>query len=448
MKNINRIDSFLPESKFSGKHIQELVPADVAINEALGDGSNLDGKTFSEVKVSDWMWDFGIERKSFPQRSVFNELVVPDEYLSVFSAQLVNSFAIQSWKAIKTKKIFSAAITEDERKKIKSKLRGFWGTKRKLETYKQEKESLEQFIKQLEAFLMESKLGESIELDSENMVLSKSADPGAGPIGKIFTTLKSFFSKSGWQKALAWLVTNIANNSQYVKWLNTTIYEPNTITTGITPDVSSAFSSFIIDAGLDADMPNMENAMPSIKLVAKKVIEKSKELPKQGSETWMGALYNTYLFGLYQRMLIIACCAWVYDLIGDTNIMRGEEQVSSQPTPTGGSYDDEGLGLQEDVVKDVRVYRVGYRSPEFKKMLNALVRDKQIGDIKYNDYMKKIEARKDSRSVIRSLRTDILQWGNSHSYSRTDRPKEVAALGTDGSTRVIVPIDMYKKLVG
>lgn len=446
MKNLDRIESFLPESNFSGKPILDLLPPDSRLNEAVGDGINLDGKTFSDVKVSEWMWDFGIERKSFPQKSAFNELVIPDEHLSVFSAQLVNTFAVQSWKAIRTKKIFAVSISEKERQKMKSKLRGFWGTKKKLDAYNQEKETLIEFIKQFEAFLMEGKLGESIQIDADNMMLSKSADPAAGPISKIFTTLKSFFTKSGWQKALAWLITNIANNSQYVKWLNTTVYEPNAVSSGISPEISTAFNSFIIDAGLSADMPSMDNAMPSIKAVAKKVIQKSKDLPQQGKETWMGALYNTYLFGLYQKMLIIGCCAWVYDLIGDTNIMGGEE-YSSTPSTVDSDSADAGTGLEETEFRGVKVYKIGYRAPEFKTMLQSLVRDKQIGDTKYADYMKKIEARKDSRQVIRGVRIDVIQWGNTHNYSRTDKPKEVSALGTDGSTRLIIPIEMYKKLI-
>jgi hypothetical protein len=415
------------------------------INEAVGDGINLDGKTFGEVKVSEWMFDFGIEKKSFPKGSMFTEWVVPEEDLSIFAANIVNTFAVQAWKAIKTKKIFSAAITEKERLKIKSKLRGFFGTKKKLDLYNQEKESLVEFIQAFETFLLEGRLGESIQMEANDMLLSKSADPTAGPMTKIFTTLKSFFTRSGWQKALGWLIANIANNDQYVKWLDKTVYEPNTIASGINPDIASAFNAFIIETNMQADLPNMENAMPSIKIAMKSVIEKSKDIPKQGAETWMGALYNTYLFGLYQKMLIIGCCAWVYDLIGDTDIMKQGERIRtprSEESPSGSA--PEGLEVSEH--NGVNVYKISYISPEFKKILDALLRDGQIGETKYESYMNRIESKKDSKSVIRSVRIDLVGWGNTHRFSRTDTP-EAKGLATDGSTRVIIPIEMYKKLV-
>jgi hypothetical protein len=445
MKNINRIESFLPESELSGKHISELLPQDVMINEAVGDGINLDGKTFGEVKVSEWMFDFGIEKKSFPKGSMFTEWVVPEEDLSIFAANIVNTFAVQAWKAIKTKKIFSAAITEKERLKIKSKLRGFFGTKKKLDLYNQEKESLVEFIQAFETFLLEGRLGESIQMEANDMLLSKSADPTAGPMTKIFTTLKSFFTRSGWQKALGWLIANIANNDQYVKWLDKTVYEPNTIASGINPDVMSAFNAFIVETNIQADLPNMDSAMPSIKRAVKSVIEKSKDIPKQGAETWMGALYNTYLFGLYQKMLIIGCCAWVYDQIGDTNIMTQGERIRtprSEESPSGSAP----AGLEVSEHNGVNVYKISYVSPEFKKILDALLRDGQIGETKYESYMNRIESKKDSKSVIRSVRIDLVGWGNTHSFSRTDTP-EAKGLATDGSTRVIIPIEMYKKLV-
>ena len=71
MKNIKNIETFLPERTFEKKMVSELVP----LNEAIGDGTNLDGKNLSDVKVSDWMWDFGVEKKSFPRASIFYEIL-------------------------------------------------------------------------------------------------------------------------------------------------------------------------------------------------------------------------------------------------------------------------------------------------------------------------------------------------------------------------------------
>ena len=435
MKNIRNIESFLSDPTFG------------SMNEAVGDGTNLDGKPISDAKVSDWLWDFGIEKKSFPKVSMFNEFLKPEEDLSIFAAQVVNTFVIEAWKGIKTKKIFNAAITEKEREKIKSKLRGYWGTKKNLDLYNTEKEGLAEFIVAFEQFLSDGSLGELIQLDASSIILSKSADPSAGPMANAFASIKSFFTKSSWQKALAWLINNMANNKQYVKWLDTTVYEPNAITNGINPDVRSAFNSFVMDAGLDANVPDMEGATAAIKSAAKLVIEKSKALPEQGRDTWMGALYNTYLFGLYQKMLIIGCCAWVYDLIGDTDIMSSYK--GSIPTPRQedraetSTYD---TGSEEEEYNGVKVYKISYLSPEFKSIISALLSDGQIGQNKHEEYTNRIDARKDSRSIIRSVRADVLGWGNRHGFRRTERP-DVKGLYTDGSTRIIIPVSMYKKLV-
>jgi len=449
MRNIKDIESFLPSSQFESKGMKDLLPSSTRLNEALGDGAELDGRALSDVKVSDWLWDFNVETKSFPKASVFREFLKPEEDLSVFASQVVNRFALEAWKGIKTKKIFNASIPPKERERIKSKLRGFWGTKKKLEMYNQEKESLAEFISAFEDFLLNGDLGASIQINADDIILTKStstSDPLSGTMSRIFTSLKSFFTKSSWQKSLAWLINNIANNEQHVKWLNTTIYEQNKLSSGINPDVRSAFDTFVTEAGLQANVPDMEAAMPGIKAAAKLAIEGSKALPEQGRETWMGALYNTYLFGLYQRMLIIGCCAWVYDLVGDTDIMSRDSEIrvrKEEPQEPSSSP----VGLEEGEYNGVRVYKISYLSSEFKDILSSLLEEKQIGESKYEEYRNRIDARKDSRSIIRSVRMDVLGWGNRNGFRRTDRP-DVKGLSTDGSTRLIIPVEMYKKLIG
>ena len=448
MKNIKTIHHFLPEPEFIGESVTQLIPEYSAVNEALGDGINLDGKLLSEVKVSDWLWDFDVERKSFPRKSVFYDILEPGEDLSVFTAQLVNTFVVQAWKAIKTKKFYNLVIPDDHKKKIRSKLKGFWGTKGKLDTYAVEKQSLSEFIVEFERFIVNGGFGESIQLDSDSIVLSKTGDPTSGSISKIVTTLKSFFSKSSWQRSLAWLINNIANNAQHVKWLNTTVYETNTISSGISPDLKSVFDSFIIDAELDADMPIMTEAMPAIKIALSDVVEASKRMPKQGADTWMGALYNTYLFGLYQRMLIIGCCAWVYDVIGDTDMMSDNEIIQT-PSVSGmtSAESTRDYGLTPEEYNGIAVYRISYLAPEFKNILDSLLQSGEIGKTKYDGYINMIQAKKDSRRVIRDVRGHVLAWGNRNGFSRTDGP-DVRGLYTDGSTRIIIPISMFKKLVG
>ena len=103
-------------------------------------------------------------------------------------------------------------------------------------------------------------------------------------------------------------------------------------------------------------------------------------------------------------------------------------------------------GLQEEDYNGVKVYKISYLSPEFKSIISSLLADGQIGQNKYEEYTNRIDSRKDSRSIIRSVRTDVLGWGNSHGFRRTERP-DVKGLYTDGSTRIIIPVSMFKKLV-
>jgi len=450
MKNISRIESFLPETRFKGENIENLLPEKRTLNEAMKDASDLDGKAISEVSISDWLWAFQLEKKMFPKNSVFTKLLNnTDEELSIFTAQIVNTFAIEAWKAIKTKKIFSVSISEKDKKSIKSKLRGFWGTKKTLERYKEEKETLKEFLIEFEKFLESGELGASIQENADSIILNKgetSADVLSGVMTKIFTNLKDFFSQATWQKGVAWLINNIAKNDQYVTWLDTTIYEPNTISSGVSPDISSAFNSFIVDANLNANLPDMETAIPSIKKVSKLVIEKSKSMPAQGKETWMGALYNTYLFGLYQRMLIIGCCAWVYDQIGDTDIMSYPGVIEKPYDYEETSAQADTSGLREEEYMGIKVFKIAYTSPEFLRILKALRQEGQIGDSRYQEYINRIDSRRDSRDIIRSVRRELIGWGNTHGFSRTTNP-EVKGLYTDGSTRLIIPISMFKKLV-
>jgi len=450
MKNIKRIDLFLPESEFKGENIENLLPPSIKMNEALSDAKDLDGKPMSEVSVSDWFWAFQVEKKMFPKNSGFTELLNNrEEDLSIAAAQIVNRFAVESWKAIKTKKVFAISISEQERKSIKSKLKGFWGSKKTLEQYKREKETLKEFLVAFESFIESGELGASIQENSDSIILKKgetTADVLSGPMSRIFTSMKDFFTDSTWQKSVAWMINNIANNDQYVKWLNTTIYEPNKLSSGVSPEIKTAFESFIIDANLDANIPDMENAMPSIRKVAKIVIEKSKTLPKQGKETWMGTLYNTYLFGLYQKMLLIACCAWVYDQIGDTDIMSYPGVIEKPYDYEESPRQSDTSGLREEEYAGIKVFKISYTSPEFLMILKSLRQEGQIGDSRYQEYINRIESRKDSRDIIRSVRRELIGWGNSHGFSRTTNP-ELKGLYTDGSTRLIIPVSMFKKLV-
>lgn len=444
MRNIKKIESFLPNPQFLGASVEELSP--MTVNEAVTDGENLAGKSLSDAKVSDWLFDFGIEKKSFPKNSVFNQFVEPEEDLSVFTAQIVNRFALEAWKAIKTKKLINAAISSEEKEKLKSKLRSFWSGRKKLEQYKREKETLIEFLNEFEEFVIDGGFGASIQENASSIMLTQtSASPSSGAITKIVTSLKSFFTKPGWQKALSWLINSIANNDQYVKWLDTTVYEGKALGSGISPDVKSAFNTFIVECDLNVNLPDMENAMGTINKAAKMAIEKSKDLPKQGAETWMGCMYNTYLFGLYQRMLIIGCCAWVYDLVGDTDILSSD----IVPTPKTETTDDgtrSGTGLQKGEHNGIEIYMISYLSNSFKDVLNGLLADETIGRAKYSDYLNRIDAKKDSRSLIRSVRVDVLNWANSNGFSRSQKP-DIKGLYTDGSTRLYVPISIFTKLV-
>lgn len=441
MKNLKNIESFLPEVDFSGKDASQLIPIGIPVNEVKGEGSQLDGKSIGSVEVSDWLWDFSIETKSFPKSSAFFSLLKPEEKLSVFTAQMVNSFAVEAWKAIRTKKIFLSAISESEKEKIKSKLRGFWGSKKKLDQYKNEKEELIQFIKAFEESLLNGDMGASIEASSDDIILNRAIDPSAGAITKIFTSLKSFFSAPSWQRAIAWLVDNVAQNKQHVKWLNGVVYTPNTISSGISPDVKTAFNLFVVDLDIQANIPNMENAMPAINYAAKLTIEESKKIPEQGKETWMGALYNTSLFGLYQSMLIIGTCAWVYDLIGDTNIMGGKV-VSAAPTdktaPSDGYTPSE--GLREEDMDGISVYKIKYNTSEFKDILSSLLRKERISKQTYDDYINQIDSPGIKKPLLSQVVSELRRWGVKSQLTKS----EMRGLRSDSSTRIIIPVEFHK----
>lgn len=395
MKNIYDISEFLPEGKFSNKDIADLLPEENAINEAKGEGTQLDNVPLSDAYVKDWLFDFDVEVGNFPKKSGFYTLLEPEKELSIFTAQVVNTFAKEVWLYIKRKEIFRQAIPEKEKKKIKSKLKGFFGTNKNLSALKEEKENLTEFIKKLDEFILSGELGVLIQEASDDIILSMAIDPSSGPITKIFTSLKSFFSKSSWQRALAWLINNVAYNEQHARWLNTTIYTSNKLSTGITPDIKSAFDRFIIDAGLDAQYPGMESAMPSIKAAESIMINHTQGLPEKGRETWMGALYNTHLFGLYQSLLIIGTCAWVYDLMGDTNIMKtfGSDEVSSKDdsdmTPGVAIPDDKDRYSVKDGIKRVRIH---YNDQAMKSILELLVKKGIMGDALRKDYLDKFSS--------------------------------------------------------
>ena len=444
MRNIKSIETFLPNVAFEGKDQTDLLPEHIAVNEVKGEGSELDGRPMGSVAVSDWLWDFGIERNSFPKKSAFFSLLEPQEKLSVFTAQVVNSFAIEAWKSIKTKKIFSSAISEAEREKIKSKLRGFWGTKKKLVYYRSEKESLIEFLEAFEASLRNGDLGASIEAESEDIILSRAIDPSAGVLSKMFTSIKSFFSGPSWQRALAWLIDNVAKNRQHVKWLNDTVYKPNPITTGISPDVKTAFNTFIVDLDISANVPDMESAMPSINYAAKLVIEESMKMPEQGRDTWMGALYNTNLFGLYQSMLLIGTCAWVYDLVGDTDIMKGiNTTIRREPTNDAGTGTKEFVpseGLQEEEYDGVRVYRIKYSTSEFKDVLGMLLDKNRISKETYDDYLNQIDSPGIKKPLLSQVVSELRRWGIKNQLTKS----EMRGLRSDSSTRIIVPVEFYK----
>jgi hypothetical protein len=450
MKNIYDINDFLPESEFKGKGLGDLLPEQVSLNEAKGEGTDLDGKPLSDVYVKDWLWDFNLELSSFPKKSKFYTLLEPEKDLSIFTAQVVNTFAVEIWESLKTKKVFSQTISQKEREKIKSKIRGFWGTKKSLDKLKEEKEQLIEFIKELEGFIKSGELGASIQMASDDIILNKAIDPSSGPITKIFTSLKSFFSKESWQRAVAWLINNIAYNEQHVKWLNTTLYSPNKLSNGITPDIKSAFDRFIIDAGLDASFPSMETAMSAIKIAEKITIEKTLVLPEQGKDTWMGALYNTHLFGLYQSLLIIATCAWVYDLVGDTNIMKtlGSPEVKT----TSSEYrekDMSGLSSDSDRYSEkdgIKRYRIHYSDQLMKDILDTLVSDNIVGDAIRKEYLEKFSSPNVTKKGILSNIKGYILKAVSDKFTAEQNKLYTKASDHTGAN-LFIPVDILQKLL-
>jgi hypothetical protein len=436
MRNIKNIETYLYGTFEQNHHRDGLV-----INEVAGEGKELDGRSIGSVQVSDWLWDFDLERKSFPKSSAFFTLLNPSEKLSIFTAQVVNSFAIEAWKAIKTKKIFLSAISEPERKKIRTKLRGVWGSKKRLSIYNDERESLIEFIKAFESSLLAGDMGASIEQDADDIILNRAVDPSANALTKYLTKLKTTFSSASWQRALGWLIENLAKNRQYVRWLNGTIYKVNPLSNKITPDIKTAFNLFVVELDVQGSIPNMEHAMPAINYAAKLVIEESKKLPEQGKDTWMGALYNTSLFGLYQSMLLIGTCAWVYDLIGDTNIMGGREVDTTDFTKSSSKTSfAPSAGLTAEEYDGVVVYKIKYNTAEFKEIVDYLLKKDVISKQTHDDYLNQIDSPGIKKPLLSQVVSELRRWGVKNQITKS----EMRGLRSDTSTRIIVPIDFYR----
>lgn len=448
MKNIYDIMEFLPEGKFLNKDIKDLLPETNSINEAKGEGTQLDNMPLSEAYVKDWLFDFDVEIKDFPRKSGFYTLLEPEKELSIFTAQVVNTFAKEVWTYIKRKEIFKQVISEKDKKKIKSKLKGFFGTSKNLTQLKEEKEKLTEFIKALDEFILTGELGVLIQEASDDIILSMAIDPSSGPITKIFTSLKSFFSKSSWQRSLAWLINNIAYNEQHVKWLNTTIYTSNKLSSGITPDVKSAFDRFIVDAGLDAQYPGMESAMPSIKAAESIVINSTQNLPEKGRETWMGALYNTHLFGIYQSLLIIGTCAWVYDLMGDTNIMKtfGSDEISSKDDSISQPHinipDDKERYSVKDGIKRVRIH---YNDQAMKDILELLVDKGIMGDALRKDYLDKFSSPNVTKKGILSNIKSYMIKAVSSAIS-AEKLKDITKAFDHTGSNLFIPLELFNTI--
>lgn len=448
MKNLRSIHDFTNQYQEKCIDIEVHNP----INEIYGEGSNLDNKPLSEPDVSDWLWDFDIKLNDFPKggsNDAFFELLDTDEKLSIFTAQLVNTFVASSWYMVTSKSTINEIFSEEDTNKIRKKLRGHFGIKKRLDRYKIERDEVIKYTKSIMSFIFNGEFGSAIQSDSSNIILRKTGSTESGILKSAWSSLKSFFKKASYRNAIYWLISNLSTNKSYVKWINQlswpsrTEYISNAFSTGITPEVKSAFESFVVNTKMSADIPNLAAAESALNFAASKAIEWSLEKRKtmETDSSWMGTLLNTDLFGLFQRLLIISTCNWVYGLIGEKDVMSSlKKDVSTTHTfDTAPSAITE-LDLQ--IYKGIEVYSIPYLAQEFKELLDVLLSTDEIGKSRYERIVSQINKKEDSRAIVSIVSRDIKNWAQKN-IDNIDNFKEMKALGTDYSTRIRIPVKLY-----
>lgn len=444
MHNIKKIDEFLPEPKFQAMDLKDVFPTEV-LNEKLGEGSNLNGKKLSSPSVGDWLWDFDLKIEDFPlDGNPYGELLVPDKKLSIFLAQMVNTFALESWELLNRDETFDEIFGEEGREKVRKKLRGTFVIKKNLDVYKSEMNQVYDYFDKLYTFIGSGYLGLSLQRESDSIILSSDVDVHGGKLGAVWSSIKSFFQKSSWKRSLFWLVSNVSSNRSHAKWLtvcsgtNGAEYTTNAIKSGISPDINTAFEAFILYGGLKATLPKTERATTALNYATSRVVQwtikKKDEAGKE--EQWNSVLMNTDLFGLFQKIAIVSTCKWVYSIILGRQSRQGFETMPQA------KYDDVTPSLSGyDVInyRDTKCYYLSYTSEEFMDLLEALASLGRIGSSKFNNLIDRINNKKDPRLIINDVKSEIKSWMTHNGWTR-DKYPEMKALGTDGSTRLIIPI--------
>lgn len=453
MKNIRKIEDFTENYGFHDNKVK--IPNSHTVNEVLGEGQNLDNKTLSEPDVSDWLWDFGLQIKDFPKggsNEAFSDLLDAEENLSIFTAQMINTFVVSSWYMATSKSAINDMFSEEDIQKLRSKLRGHFGIKKKLDRYKIERDEVMDFTQKFLTFANSGEFGVSVQKDASNIILRREIVEDTGLLKSSWTSLKSFFSKASYRRAIYWLIANLAANKSYVKWItqlswpSRAIYTTNYLSKGITPEVKTAFQDFTVTTSFNADIPNMKYAESAINYAAYRAIEWSLQKRKdlEDSDTWMGALLNTDLFGLFQRILIISTCNWVYGLVGDRDVLSS---LKGKPKDTSSvsSFDKSAHAITDldlQIHKGIEIYSIPYLSEEFKNLLDVLLSTDEIGKKRYDRIISQIEKKEDARAVVSIVSRDIKNWAQKN-IDNIENFKDMKALGTDYSTRIRVPVKLY-----
>ena len=453
MNNLKKIDEFLPEVRFQNKEVGDLFTGGV-LYEKKGEGINLEGKKMNQVKVSDWMWDFDLMKNDFPASgNAYTPLLKEDDILSVFAAKVVNTFAKETWNNVKNGTIAATMLTSEERSTARSKMKGTWFSKKNLEDLKSEREAVADYFLKMDEFLSGGNLGIDLYKGSAHIDIQK--QPGSSALKQAVSMLTTYFSEKSWKRAVSWLFKNIADDDDHVKWLSSNEYKPLSIKTGISPSPEDAFEGFVVDAGLVAPIPSMTSGLSAINYVCSIAIKKTLELREkaESSKTWSSVLLTTDLFYLFQSLVVIGMCAWVYDQLGMAKMIqmpdgssgsaeaeKGQEKITDQE-------EAQDPDVRKDVYEGVDVYYIHYSSSTMASIISKLLSENQIGKSQYDSLMTQIESKKDIKFLVRQIRTQIIYWGNSNGYSKTKYPRLLKALRTDGSSRLIIPIKLYNALM-
>src|SRR5574343_240442 len=291
--------------------------------EVIGEGKRLDGKKLSEVQVQDWLFDFDVSKKDFPVYQPISKNLSGEVPLSIFVGNLVQQYVRLSWQTIRDKRFLKQVLGNKERK-IRRKIRGFFGSKDLIPRYKEEKSNFAKFLHELDTKILRGNfIYDNINQTSNDIVLSSRYKKTGKQYSKLVNDLRLMVKfGSSWERAIQYLLLNISSNEE-ILYIDNVPVIPAAITTNVKPNVLQILGFFKDAFNLDTDYVNFDETYDGIKYASKLIIEESLKIPSSSdSGKWSQCLNNTPLFYFYQKLMVIGATAYALDTIGDTDLLN------------------------------------------------------------------------------------------------------------------------------